>query len=459
MSLHKIKKGLSLPISGEPKQELGAAKAVSKVAVVAADYVGMGPRMLVEVGSEVKRGQPLFEDRKMPGIIYTSPGAGKVGAIHRGDKRALLSVVIELNDREQASDISADDSVSFVSYTGRDPAGLGRDEIRELLLESGLWTAIRQRPFSKVANPEIEPHSIFITAMDTNPLAPEVDLAYAGNEEAFEKGLLCIAKFREGQIYLCTAPGSKIAAGPHSGVSNEEFAGIHPAGTVGVHIHTLCPASRERIAWYVDFRDVIAMGKLFMTGALDVERIISLGGPQVENPRLVRTRMGASTDALTSGELNAGENRVISGSVLSGRAAAGEAMGYLGRYHHQISVLLEGTEREFLGWMSPGKEKFSTINTFISKLSPSRRFDFTTSTNGSVRAMVPIGMYERVMPMDMEPTFLLRALAVGDIERAEQLGCLELDEEDLALCTFVCPGKTDYGPMLRANLTQIEKEG
>jgi len=198
---------------------------------------------------------------------------------------------------------------------------------------------------------------------------------------------------------------------------------------------------------------------LFASGKLDVERVISLAGPSVQSPRLLRTRFGASTDDIVNGELKPGEHRVISGSVLSGRKAMGDVFGYLGRYHNQIAVLREGREREFLGWMAPGFSKFSIIPVYFSKLLKGKKFEFTTSTNGSPRAMVPIGMYEQVMPMDIVPTFLLRSLLIGDVEEAEKLGVLELDEEDLALCTFVCPGKHDFGVRLREMLNQIDKEG
>ena len=219
------------------------------------------------------------------------------------------------------------------------------------------------------------------------------------------------------------------------------------------------PVSRLRSVWNVGYQDVIAIGKLFGEGVLDVERIISLAGPTVKNPRLLRTRMGVSLAELTEGQLVECENRVISGSVLSGRTAMGDETGYLGRYHLQVTALAEGRERELFGWLGLGPTKYSTINSYLGSVIPGAKFRFTTTTNGSDRAMVPIGMYEEVMPMDIMPTFLLRALLMQDIERAEELGALELDEEDLALCTFVCPGKSDYGPLLRKLLTTIEKEG
>ena len=239
----------------------------------------------------------------------------------------------------------------------------------------------------------------------------------------------------------------------------EEFDGPHPSGTVGFHIHTLDPVDRNKTVWYVGYQDVIAIGVLFSTGNLDLERVVSLAGPVVTRPRQIRTRVGASLDEMVDGELEGGDNRVISGSVFAGRAASGEALGYLGRYHHQVSVIGEGRERRFLGWLAPGVDMFSVKPAFVSRLIPNKRFSFTTSTNGSPRAIVPIGSYEKVMPMDLLPTFLLRALVMHDVERAEQLGCLELEEEDVALLSFVDPGKADYGVHLREVLTTIEKEG
>ena len=457
MALHTIRKGLRLPIVGEPVQQIAESRSPRLVALLGADYVGMRPTLHVALGDAVRRGQRLFEDKKVPGVRYTAPGAGRVVAINRGERRAFQSLVIELSRSERQG--WGADEVSFSSFSGRHPSGLTGDEVRELLIESGLWTALRGRPFGRVADPAATPHSIFVTAIDTNPLAPSVETVLDGAGAAFERGLFAIAKLTQGPVCVCTAPGSSLRMPQLDQIRHEEFAGPHPAGTVGVHIHTLDPVDRNKMVWHVGYQDAVAIGKLFETGTLQVERVIALGGPAVQRPRLIKTRLGASTDELVPGELHDGENRTVSGSVLSGRQASGDVFGFLGRYHQQISVLREGREREFLGWLVPGFNKFSTINTFVSRLIPGKRYAFTTSTNGSKRAIVPIGMYERVVPMDIMPTFLMRALVMGDVERAEELGCLELDEEDLALCTFVCPGKTEYGPYLREVLTTIEKEG
>lgn len=460
MPIHKIKKGLNLPITGQPEQTVSAARPVTRIGLLAADYIGMKPTMFVKAGDPVKRGQPLFEDKKTPGVVYTSPGAGTVEAVNRGDKRALISVTVALSQGEISGTPRDDEHQHFQHFNGKPVPALSRDEVRALLLESGLWTAFRTRPFSKAPRADATPDGIFINGMDTEPLAPNPDIVVAQNKDAFEAGLGVIAKLREGKMYLCVAKGSAIKSGPYSGIAIEEFAGPHPAGTVGLHIHTMLPAHRARTVWHIAYHDVIRIGKLFQSGRLDVGHVVAIAGPAVTKPRLVATRLGASIDELVNGEITAGEVRVLSGSVLSGRAASGAERGFLGRFHVQVACLREGREREFLGWLKPGQDRFSVINLYASSLQRGKKkFAFTTSTNGSERPMVPIGLYEKVMPMDLMPTFLLRALVIGDVERAEKLGCLELDEEDLALCTFVCPGKYDYAPYLRRMLTAIEEEG
>lgn len=459
MALHVIKKGLDLPILGAPDSSMDTARNVRHVALLAEDYIGMKPTFFVQAGDSVKRGQPVFEDKKQPGVIHTAPGAGTIKAINRGERRALQSVVIELTEAERSGAPADADFFVFKAYTAGSPASLNEEQVRALLVESGLWTSFRTRPYGKPAPVADKPHAIFVTALDTQPLAPPMGLMLAGREEDLQAGLQILTKLTENKVYFCKAAGTALPVTPNGKVSVEEFEGPHPAGLAGTHIHLLDPVGREKTVWYLGLQDVLAMGALFRTGKLEVTRIISLAGPGVNKPRLLKTRLGASVDELTSGELAEGEQRVLSGSVLSGRAASGDIFGYLGRYHQQISVIREGRERELLGWMKPGGNIYSVVRVFSSCMSKGKKFAFSTSLNGAHRAMVPIGTYERIMPLDIMPTFLLRALIMDDVERAEQLGCLELEEEDVALCTFVCPGKYDYGPILRRNLTLIEKEG
>ncbi|NIA28688.1 MAG: Na(+)-translocating NADH-quinone reductase subunit A [Actinobacteria bacterium] len=449
MGTINIRKGLNLPIAGEPVQQVDQGQSVNRVALLGDDYVGMKPTMMVQVGDQVKLGQLLFTDKKMPGVKFTSPGSGKVVEINRGAKRKFLSIVIEVED---------DDEITFTSYSKDQLKELDRNTIKEELIESGMWPLLRARPFSKVAEPESVPHSIFVTAMDTNPLAPSVEKILEGNEKHFENGLKIISKLTDGTVFLCKAPGTNIPAADLKSLSVNEFSGPHPAGLVGTHIHFLDSVGRNKTVWTIGAQDVVTIGILFTTGKINADRIVSLAGPAVKNPRLVKTRIGASLDDLIAGEVKDGDNRVVSGSVLSGFKAAGETA-FLGRYHQQVSVLPEGRKREFLGWLDPGVNLYSVKKVLLSSKNPHKKFNFNTALYGGKRAIVPIGSYEKVMPLDILPTFLLRALAVDDVEEAEKLGCLELDEEDLALCTYVCPSKIDHGAELRRNLTIIEKEG
>jgi Na+-transporting NADH:ubiquinone oxidoreductase subunit A len=459
MALHRIGKGLDLPLAGEPKQEVESAESVSRVAVLASDFHGMKPRMEVMKGETVRRGDLLFEDRKRPGVVHTAPAAGTIVGVNRGARRALQSVVIELNEREKAGTPSDEDFKSFESYTGKPAEELNAEEVRALLLESGLWTTLRSRPFSRTPEADGTPSSIFITAMDTNPHAPEIEIALAGREEDFAAGSVALSKLAEGKTHLCRSPFTKVGQ-DIKGVRIQEFKGPHPSGLAGTHIHLLDPVDRNKVVWYVGYADVADMGALVRTGKISVDRVISLAGPAVKNPRLLRTRTGACVDELVSGELQDGENRILSGSVLNGVISSGPELGFLGRYSVQISALAEGREREFLGWMMPGANKFSILPTYLyALLGKKDKLSMTTTTHGSHRAMVPIGQYERVFPLDILPTFLLRSLEMRDVETAEKLGLLELDEEDLALCTVVCPGKLEYGPILRDNLNIIEAEG
>jgi len=442
----KIKQGLDLPITGTPEQSISQGNAVTEVAVVGPDYVGMKPTMVVKEGDRVKKGQVLFTDKKTAGVQYTAPASGVVKAINRGDRRVFLSVVVAVEGSEE---------ITFQSYSADKLNEVSRADVQANLVASGLWTALRTRPFSKAPALDSVPASIFVTAMDTNPLAADPALVIAEQADAFKSGLQVLKRLTEGKLFVCKAPASNI---PTAGIeTTEEFSGPHPAGLAGTHIHNLDAASAAKTVWSIGYQDVIAIGQLFTTGSLNCERVISLAGPQVTKPRLVRTLMGASLTELTTGELAEGENRMVSGSVFGGRTAV-EGLAFLGRFHNQVTVLEEGRDRPLLHYLRPGFERFSVMPIYISRFL-NKAFNFTTSTNGSERAMVPIGTYERVMPLDILPTQLLRALIVEDMEAAVNLGALELDEEDLALCTYTCPGKYEYGPILRTNLTRIEQEG
>lgn len=447
--MFRIRKGLDLPISGVPEQHVTTGASIHHVAIVGDDYVGMRPAMLVQEGDRVIKGQALFEDKKNPGVMFTAPASGTVVAIHRGERRVLQSVVIQ---------IEGDEKREFARFDAADLATLSHDAVQTQLLESGLWTALRTRPYSKTPVPGTVPAAIFVTAIDTNPLSADPQPLILAERKAFDAGLTVLTRLTPGKVHVCQASGGKLGGHPQGQVAFNEFAGPHPAGLVGTHIHFLEPVSLTKQVWHLNYQDVIAIGKLFTTGELCAERIIAIGGPQATHPRLVRTLLGADLTALLAGETKEGENRIISGSVLSGRHATGP-MAWLGRFHLQVSVVLEGREKELFGWVLPGAEKYSVTRTTLGHFLRRKLFNFSTSTNGGERAMVPIGNYERVMPLDILPTVLLRDLLAGDTDGAQALGCLELDEEDLALCTYVCPGKYEYGPVLREVLTRIEQEG
>jgi Na+-transporting NADH:ubiquinone oxidoreductase subunit A len=405
--------------------------------------------MMVAVGDTVTLGQVLFTDKQNPGINFTAPGAGEIKEINRGEKRVLQSVVIELKGTTQET---------FTKYAKKDLATITIKQIKENLLGSGLWTSFLTRPYGKIPAIDSSPSSIFVTAIDTRPLAAKPEMIIKDRETHFTTGLSIVAKLTEGNTYLCKETGVDIASVEE--VKTAGFSGPHPAGLPSTHIHFIDPVNAEKYVWHIDYQAVIAIGALFTTGKINVERIISLAGPTVKKPRLLRTRVGANTDDLVSGELEKVENRVISGSVLFGHEAV-DGMAYLGCYSNQVSVLKEGRDRELFGWIVAGKDKYSAMNIYTSSKDrkDNRLFPLTTDKNGSNRAIVPVGVYETVMPLDILSTPLLKALVIGDTDQAQLLGGLELIEEDVSLFTFVDPGKHDFAPVLRANLTKIEKEG
>lgn len=447
----RIKRGLDLPIAGAPRQTVENSPGVHSVAVLGGEYTGMKPTMEVNEGDQVKKGQLLFTDKKTEGVRYTAPAAGTIRAINRGRKRVLQSVVIDVAEQE--------DEESFQAFSVDELDGLSREQARDQLVESGEWTLLRTRPFGKVPTLDSQPNSIFVTAMDTNPLAPDPAVVIREQEEAFRAGLKVLSKLTEGPVWVCRRPDDGAPGFSGGQIREETFAGPHPAGNAGTHIHFLDPVGPFKEVWSIGYQAVIAIGHLFTEGRLYTDRVIALAGPRVKDPRLVRTRVGASLEDLTAGEVyDDAENRLISGSVFGGHNGRGP-LAWLGRMVNQLSVLREGRDRYFLGYLSPGLERHSVKNIYLSKLMPGRKLPFTTTTNGSERAMVPVESYEDVMPLDVLPTPLLRSLIVGDTDSAQALGALELVEEDLALCTYVCPGKYEYGPILRDNLSTIEVEG
>ncbi len=447
MKTIRTRKGLTIPLKGSPEQRIHPAAEITQVGVSALDYPGLKIRLRVKEGARVKRGEPLFSDKVHPHVNYVSPAGGRVAAVYRGPRRVLEGMAVE---------IEGDDALEFKRPATADP---DPETIRSLLLRSGLWPAIRMRPYEMVADPEVPPQALFVTAMDTQPHAPAIAPLLEGREEDFIAGLRMLARMVGVPVFLCRAPQFTLPPGDLEGrVSEVVFAGPHPAGNVGTHIHFLSPVCRGRRVWHVGIQDVLAIGEFFRTGLLPVERIVSLAGPAIRRPRLVRTRLGASLPELTRDELVSGSVRLVSGSVLTGFAVT-DGRRFLGRYHQQVSALREGGRRRFLGWLYPGFTLFSAKGIVASHFLPRRELDLKTDLHGGQRAIIPTGVLESVCPMDILPTPLMRALMVDDLEDAEKLGMLELAEEDMALFTFVSASKLDYAEALRRNLETIRKEG
>lgn len=438
----RIRRGLDLPLGGAPEQRIEDGRPVASVAVVAEDHPGLSPSVVVREGERVRAGDVLFRDRRAPEVVFTSPGAGVVEAIHRGLRRALRSVVVRLDGRDEAGW----EPIERSRLARLDPAAA-----RDAVLRTGLWTTLRTRPFGRVPAPDGQPAALFVTAIDTNPLAPDPSVVIGARRDAFLAGLTILGRLVDTPIFLCRAPGADVPAGDPGRVTIAEFGGPHPAGLVGTHAHFLAPAGRRRTVWYVGHQDVIAIGATLTAGRPALERVVALAGPMVRRPRLVRTRRGASIADLTRGELLDGPCRLVSGSVLAGRIAA-RPVDHLGPYHDQVSVLPDEQPAEHVAALSP-RRAWSVHR----PLWPGRRRALTTSLHGHTQPMIPVDTFERVMPLDVLPAPLLRALLAGDLETAEALGCLELEEEDLALCTLVCPAKNDYGRLLRAALTELAR--
>lgn len=442
-----IKKGLDIPIPGSPEQTIECGPPVKTVALLGADYAGLKPRVLVEPGQVIGLGEPLILDKRNTAVQFTAPGTGRVIAVNRGRRRALQSVVIELDES------AAPEKIFDVARLKN------QADIRELLLKSGAWTSFRTRPFEQVPGSGSSPRSLFVTAIDTRPLAADPAVVIAARMENFALGLETVTQLSTGSVYFCTGPDWQGPEPSGIGVQRVEFDGPHPAGLAGTHIHYLDPVAADRSVWHIDYQDVIAIGHLCSTGRLSCERVIALGGPGVLRPRLLRTRSGANIAELLEGELVPDGNcRLISGSVLDGCVAAGP-VAFLGRYHSQIAVIGERTERRRFGWFEIGSNSFGLAGRIAAARHTGTLSKISTALNGRQVAMLPTEAFERVMPLDILPVPLFRALLIKDTDTAQALGCLELAEDDLALSSFVCPAKQDYGAALRINLDYIEKEG
>jgi Na+-transporting NADH:ubiquinone oxidoreductase subunit A len=443
----KLKKGLDIRISGNADKVIAGNVESSLYGVKPVDFPGLTPKLVVKPGDMVSAGSPLFHDKLRPEILFTSPVSGKVTEIRRGDRRKLLEVVVE-----KAGD-------EYLDFGVADPAVLSREQIRESLLKSGLWPAVRQRPYHIVANPADVPKAIFISGFDTAPLAPDYNFIIENTPaSSFRSGINALKKLTDGKIHLVLSgkASSSDVLKNAEGVEISYFSGPHPAGNVGIHIHHIDPVNKGETVWYVNLQDVIAIGKLFTEGRYNHERIIALAGSEVNRTGYYRIKSGASVASMVSDNVKPGHLRYISGNVLTGSAI--EPDGFLGYYDSLVTVIPEGDYFEFFGWLAPGIRKYSFFKTFASKIIPSGEYRLDTNFHGGERAFVMTGQYEKVLPMDIYPMQLLKAILSEDIDLMENLGIYEVAEEDFALCEFICPSKIEIQSIIRKGIDQMVKE-
>ena len=448
MSKHiKIKQGLNIKLKGEAEKVYSSAPLPEVFAIKPTDFTGITPKLLVKQGDEVKAGSPLFYDKYNESIKFCAPVSGEVIEIVRGEKRKILEIKI-----------LADKEISYREFRKADPKSLTRAEIIDVLLESGVWPFIRQRPFHVIANPNDIPKAIFISAFDTNPLAADNDFIIHGQGEDFQTGLNAITQLTTGKVHLNISgdlmPSSEFTNA--KGVQINKISGPHPAGNVGVQIHHIDPVNKGEVVWYLYPQDILMIGRLFNQGRLDATRVIALAGSQVKAPKYYRTIIGSSLKNILSGNLEGFKNRIISGNVYTGKQVLPD--GFLGFYDTAVTVIPEGDEPQFMGWLIPGAEKFSVSRTFTSWLRPGKEYVLNTNLNGEERPFVITGEYEKVFPFDIYPMQLLKAILVEDIDLMEKLGIYEVAEEDFALCEFIDTSKIDSQKIIRKGLDTIRKE-
>ncbi len=444
----RIKKGLDINLKGKADKIYQRANRASSYAVKPTDFHGIRPKLMVKVGDEVKVGTALFFDKYNPDVMFTSPVAGKVKTISRGERRKILEVVVEAADKD-----------SFEDFKVKEPVEMERGEIISVLKKSGLWPSIKQRPFAIIANAEKMPKSIFISGFNSAPLAPDMDFIIKDYASEFQKGIDVITKLTEGKVHLslnADYPACKTYA-EATGVEKHYFQGPHPAGNPGIQIHHIDPVLKGQYVWYIGPLDVVRIGQLFLNGKLDNNTVVALVGSEVEKPVYYKMIRGAAVESILSGNLKAdGHNRIISGDVLTGDAIT--KVGHLGYYHNQVTVIPEGNYHEFIGWALPGFSKYSVSRSFFSWLMPKKEFALDTNLHGGKRAYVFTGEYDKVLPMDLFPVHLIKSILYEDIDEMEKLGIYEVAEEDFALCEFVCTSKTNVQQILRNGLDLMKKE-
>lgn len=451
MSQHiKIKRGFDIPLAGKAEKTLANSLQSETYAIKPTDFLGFQrPKLLVKEGDVVKAGTPIFYDRKMEAVMYCAPVSGEVVEIIRGEKRKLTGVKI-----------LADKQIEYVKFPERSStelAGITREEAQKVMLESGVWPQIIQRPYGIVANPEDTPKSIFISTFDTHPLAPDFDYLLKNQGNYFSAGIEVLKKFTIGKVHLGINAEAEVSPifSSAKGVATEKFSGIHPAGNVGVHIHHIDPINKGDIVWTLDPYGVVQIGKLFLKGIYDASKIIALTGSEVKKPQYYQTYIGACIDKIVEGNLKQDHARFISGNVLTGERIYKD--GYIGFYHHQVTVIPEGDYYELLGWLKPTASKLSFHRAFglFSFLNPKKEYVLDSNTRGEERAFVQTGVFEKVTPMDILPEFLLKAILAEDYDEMEALGIYEVIEEDVALCEFIDVSKHDIQGILRRGINLI----
>lgn len=454
MAEFTIRKGYDIPLKGAARPEIQSAGRPKFVALKPTDFKGLKPRLIAQVGDAVSIGTPLVESKGDPRVVLVSPGGGKIVAINRGRRRRLEEIVIELGS----------DPESAVEFPSRSLDQLrqwkNHGEIQDQMLKGGFWPRVIQRPFARIATPDIVPQAVFIAAIDTEPLSADPLLLIRDRRADFEAGVEILTKMTEGCIHLCLPKANENEADWVAGLkqcSVHRFSGPHPTGCFGTLIQSVEPVKRGRISWTLKAVDVADLGRFFLDGKFPTERIVALAGESIEDPRYLRTRVGAHVSSLLPKGISDSDHRIISGGILTGTKIHRE--GFLGFYHTALTVIPEGGKRRLLGWLDPGFNRSSFSRAFVSAFTNGRTYSFDTSMNGDHRALVPIGTYESVVPLDIEPTFLFKSILYGDLEEAEKLGLLEVAEEDVALCSYVCHSKMDYCSLIREALERYEKEG
>jgi Na+-transporting NADH:ubiquinone oxidoreductase subunit A len=445
--VHKIRKGLNISLAGKAEKFFGKVNPSELYAVKPGDFHGLVPKLEVKEGSEVKAGTALFVDKNRPDICFSSPVSGKVVAINRGERRAILEVVVRANN-----------TIEYESFQTDNPLRMSHEEVLKNLVKSGLWPSIKQRPYNIVASPNDTPKSIFISAFDTAPLAPDYDFIIQGAEADFQVGVDVLSRLTDGKVHV-NVSDEYPASHAYTHVRNAQtnyFRGPHPAGNISVQIQRIDPLNKGEVVWVVYPQDVIAIGRLFTKGIYDASKLIALTGSEVTNPRYYRIIGGASIKSLTEGKVQKSTHRYISGNPLTGAQVT--PSGFIGYYDSQLTVIPEGDHFEFLGWALPGFNKYSFSRSFWSWLTPDRKYSIDTNINGGQRAFVMTGLYEKVFPLNIYPMQLLKAIIAEDVDQMERLGIYEVAEEDFALCEFICPSKTEMQTLVRKGLDLMKQE-